>query len=710
MKHIVKIVSVSFLSAMFSLTLASSVSAQQDVYTGSPDFTQSFQDVYTGSPTVTQPFQDVYTGSPTTNQIYQDVYTGSPVSSTPVVQDVYTGNSSYVFTPDTTTVTTGSYYYDTTPSYNYNFGLGYTNYGYGYGYSYPTTVYTGSTIYTTGTTGCPSGSTLVNGVCQISNVTCPAGSTYTNGACTVNTTSCPTGYTLVNNTCTLNVTTCPANSVLVNGVCTANCPVGSTLVNGICTTTTSCPSGYYLNNGVCTPNITNCPSGYYLNNGVCTPNITNCPSGYYLNNGVCTYNGGTSCPSGYIYFNGSCQYNTVSYQTCWNGTTIPTTQVCPSQYKTCSNGINVPISQVCYQTCPNGTTVVEGSVCYGNQYPIINPVTRFNNVVTSIATSVTTSSGRCNGIGLIANGAMSTGWFEYGETPNLGRTTASASIGSASSAPFSNVLANLKPATSYYCRAAMSNQYGTFKGDIVRFTTKANNVIYVTPVAPTKKIVTKKKVVKNEIICTDGSTSSVNSQSAASLINNGQKLVTMQLEKLQGDLVSGKDVSYKLTYKNMSDVQLQDMLVKVSISNEVYFVQSSAGSYDTSANTLTYNHVTLDPYTEATLTWTVRVKDNVQVGKSVVSTGYVLYTVPTTVSKSPVQDEVTAYTVGSILDKSEVMSNDNTKNLTTTNDALGFLPQTLVEWLALIAILFILVILGRSIYLSLTGEDKASNH
>ena len=57
-------------------------------------------------------------------------------------------------------------------------------------------------------------------------------------------------------------TSCPSGKTLVNGVCTTtiqptSCPSGKTLVNGVCTTTiqpTSCPSGKTLVNGVCVIN------------------------------------------------------------------------------------------------------------------------------------------------------------------------------------------------------------------------------------------------------------------------------------------------------------------------------------------------------------------------------------------------------------------------------------------------------------------------
>lgn len=63
--------------------------------------------------------------------------------------------------------------------------------------------------------------------------------------------SCPSGSALINGVCQPNIA-CPANTTLVNGVCqgTITCPSGTTLVNGVCqgaviqVATAECPSGY----------------------------------------------------------------------------------------------------------------------------------------------------------------------------------------------------------------------------------------------------------------------------------------------------------------------------------------------------------------------------------------------------------------------------------------------------------------------------------
>lgn len=484
-------------------------------------------------------------------------------------------------------------------------------------------------------------------------------------------------------------------------------------------------------------------------NGTVIPTTQTCPQQYR------TCANGTTVP-----------ISQTCYQTCANGTTVPEGQTC---YVTCPNGTTVPQ----YQSCPvvaslpwvdiqaNPGTFISGGqtqltwtsqnatnctasngwsgyknlsgsetrynltqtttftiTCYNavgqtaTDSVTVQPqaqVVKFNNVVTSPVTEITSSSARCNGIGLIAQGAPSNGWFEYGETSNLGRTTASASIGSSASAPFSNALVNLKENTSYYCRAVMNNQYGTVKGEIVKFTTKSKTTqpVYVKPTTPTKKPV---QTPKNEVICSDGTVLRISSGDTASLLSQGQKLVTLNLEKTFGNLSPNQEVTYRLSYKNVSSAQLTGIVARVTVPNEVTFIGTNSGSYDSNTRTITVSNVTLAPYGEGSITFTARVNQASTIGASVVTTGYLLYSITSDTGASA-QDEVTTYYVGTITPEVASTNNDTgSKKVFGFGGGQSFLPDSLIEWLALLAIIFIIAILGRSMYIAYKGEEKHSHH
>ncbi len=566
----------------------------------------------------------------------------------------------------------------TVPGNSGTWDTGVTSSGYTYtpGYAYtPAQTYSPSTGVIS----------MTGGVYQVSNPV------VTTGTVISGTTYCSNGTLPVNGQCNT-VTTIPTTTRTV-------CSDGYAPTNGSCVRTNTLPTTI---NTICSDGSAPVNGSCVRNNTLPTTVNTICSDGGAPINGTCVRNNtipttvNTLCSDGYAPTNGSCvrvtNVPTTYYQSCWDGSRIPTSAVCPAQYKTCPNGTTVPVTQAC--------AVVTTPVYLPPQ------VVKFNNVVTSVATEISKTSGRCNGIGLVANNAPSTGWFEYGETSALGRTTATANIGSANTAPFSNVLANLKPSTRYYCRAVMQNQYGLVKGEIVSFVTKSTVVTYVKPVV-TKPVVTKTPVKTNVITCSDGSTVPTKSTTSATLINQGEKLVAVQIEKIDGTLSSGEVIRYKVTYRNLADTRLSGVLVKITLPQEIIFAGSSAGNYDVTTRTLTLNQDSIDPYTEGVIIITANVQKDAPIGKTIVANVYAMYTVPGTHT----QDEVTAYVIGSIT-PAQVISNQDTgaKKVIGASGERGFMPNTLIEWLALLAILFIIFILGRSVYASYKEDDHAHKH
>jgi hypothetical protein len=256
----------------------------------------------------------------------------------------------------------------------------------------------------------------------------------------------------------------------------------------------------------------------------------------------------------------------------------------------------------------------------------------------------------------------------------------------------------------------MQNQYGLVKGEIVSFTTKAKAVTYVKPVATKvivkNKVVSKPVVKKNEITCSDGSVITLKSESSATLINSGKKLVTLEMDKVSGVVSQDGSVVYKIAYKNLSDGEVSNVVMQVTIPQEIEFISSTNGTYDPTTRILTVNKTTLDPYEEGVVTWTGKVMKSAAVGKTIVITGYASYTIPGTQTT----EEVTSYTVSTIVTGTSVSTSSNTTDGKTQTSDRGFLPDTLIEWLALIAILFIISILGRSMYISYNQKEGEQAH
>lgn len=108
---------------------------------------------------------------------------------------------------------------------------------------------------------------------------------------------------------------------------------------------------------------------------------------------------------------------------------------------------------------------------------------------TNLATNVTSTSVRLNGVVFPQNGIYTSGRFEWGLTPSLGNVTVLQGIGSAQAIAYSSTLTGLTPNTTYFYRAVAENPNGTGRGEIVSFRTNS----YVAPVVTggTVTVVTK---------------------------------------------------------------------------------------------------------------------------------------------------------------------------------------------------------------------------
>jgi len=91
---------------------------------------------------------------------------------------------------------------------------------------------------------------------------------------------------------------------------------------------------------------------------------------------------------------------------------------------------------------------------------------------TDAATNVSRTTANVKGA-VNPNNSQTSFWFEYGETNDLGNTTAFQSAGSEGSlVTVSLSLSDLKPLTKYYFRLNAQNKYGTVNGAILSFTTQ----------------------------------------------------------------------------------------------------------------------------------------------------------------------------------------------------------------------------------------------
>ncbi|MEK7581888.1 MAG: hypothetical protein AAB488_00975 [Patescibacteria group bacterium] len=295
--------------------------------------------------------------------------------------------------------------------------------------------------------------------------------------------------------------------------------------------------------------------------------------------------------------------------------------------------------------------------------------------VTLLVTNIGQTSGRLNGLAIINNYGVQApsvnSYFEWGTDSTLytSNTTPTQSIGNAPSISFFASLFNLQSNTRYYYRAVATNSYGTSKGDILNFVTGSTAVNSVTTTSST---VVVKKTTNNV---------ARNSTSQPSLM-------ALDIDQDGLCLVSGNIISYTVNYKNTSDRALKDVVLRVLLPQELSYNNSDRGVYSEKDKTVVLTLGNVASGDSGAMTVRTDVVRGAEIGKTIVVTAYLVDT--DTVSGA--QEEVVAYSLNRICE------NRNGQSALSFFGGNGFLPDTLLEWLFLILVIFGLIVLARNFY------------
>ena len=317
-----------------------------------------------------------------------------------------------------------------------------------------------------------------------------------------------------------------------------------------------------------------------------------------------------------------------------------------------------------FRTENNGNIIDDNTCDYGNCAP---------TAVTTMATNIGQSSARLNGLGLVSNNVYTTGYFEYGTSQALGRTTVVKNIGSTQSNPYYESLFSLASGVTYYYRAVVTNQYGTSRGDIISFRT-GSAITYVDTNTNTNTVYRNTTVVTN----TNDNTGTAR-----------PSLVFLTVSRNDETLARGDTVEYIVNYKNVSSKDLRSVILQVHIPKELEFIETSRGYFSTENSTVVVNIGDLNSQEEGSVSIRVKVTTDAEIGKIVVVTANLAYTI----IETDIQEEVFAYSKNTVEERGEVQ-------LGALAFLFGgnFLPNTLLGWLLLILLIVLVILAIRKAY------------
>ena len=364
---------------------------------------------------------------------------------------------------------------------------------------------------------------------------------------------------------------------------------------------------------------------------------------------------------------------------------------------------------------------------------IVNNNAPYNKAVTTIPNNITNNSAVCNGVGIVNTKVSTNGWFEvseYDSNNNIIRTsnTNSANIGSNSSNYYSAPINGLKSNTKYSCLAVINNTYGIWKSEAMTFRTVNDNVKYISPMITINKNikinkinkvskVTNVKPVSIECVDTNGNKMS---------LENGQKLITLNINKVNSNIIRGETNSYTVSIKNISKVDIKDVNMQIAMDKALSMVDNNTFEAVSDNGNITYtkNIGVLNANQEKTFIIKVKTNDiinnnmsGVNNNSSAVTTVSASYIVSTT--KGDMKDEVNVYSIDNITEPVKVGDGQNVisgdiKNIDLNKDdkvkskTLGQIIDNMsaTEWLATLAMIVIIGVLIRNIWMVYSEGKK----
>ncbi len=279
--------------------------------------------------------------------------------------------------------------------------------------------------------------------------------------------------------------------------------------------------------------------------------------------------------------------------------------------------------------------------------------------ITNLATNIGQTSARINGLGTNLGNIVSEGWFEYGTNQNLNNATTRIALGSVSSNTFYQSQFGLTPNTTYYYRAVVQNTNGITRGAILNFRT---NSIVVPPrprPGPTPQLVRSVEIIKT--------VENLDSP-------NGTQNETRALR--------GENIRFTIEVENTGDYTLKNVNIKDRVPYYLEFANADEINVNDPQREVVWFVGDLRPNERESVTLDMVVTENARLGGIIKNVAQI-----ETKRITRTSNEVTVIVVDNV---------NTTASVFFGNDS--FLPNTLLEWLSLVILIFIFIVLVRKFY------------
>ncbi len=242
-------------------------------------------------------------------------------------------------------------------------------------------------------------------------------------------------------------------------------------------------------------------------------------------------------------------------------TSTPTSQRSEGDWCTRVSGLT-PNTTYLYRACtPHGCAPTRTLRTLGQNIPIGQaPI-----ISTENPTNITSNSAYLSGL-YITNAPSGTCWFNYGRTAALGKQTRTYNVGSGYGTCSHN-FTNLASGTQYCVQSVIRTQYGTDTGAIKCFNTP--NVVSVgNPQPPVTITVVEEDETEIDLLG----------------LGLGLSLIRLDIDNDEEVVTRGESVEYEIEWENISELDLEDLELEVTIPQEIQITDISRGRLDNDSN------------------------------------------------------------------------------------------------------------------------------
>jgi hypothetical protein len=301
-----------------------------------------------------------------------------------------------------------------------------------------------------------------------------------------------------------------------------------------------------------------------------------------------------------------------------------------------------------------------------------NTVSTAPTATTLLATEITGTTAKLNGLVFTSAGQYSNAWFEWGTNTSLGNRTQSFGVGALPAVKHSDFITGLTPGQTYYYRIIAENPYGKTYGTIVSFVAERTTAV---------------PADTNVVITTPARTTTV--RNTTTIINQGssaQSLVALSVDGGSEVITSGEKRSYHVTWKNESTQPLKNVVLRITLPLSMKFEGATNGSYSSIDNAVTVDLKTLTSKDGGDLSVFATASRSLTEGETIVVTANMVYT-----DARGVQGDAIAYA----MHRGSSIQSSLGANLF---GAGSFLPTSIFEWILLLILVLVFVLLANYLY------------